>query len=164
MRPLTTFWHVADEPPAPSGALHVDADRRGLVANSVVLSRAAPEYSPDGRSLVASTVLAADGRSRIEVAVRHQLRTLYGVDTGSWQLLATYPIGPALTAMDPPLQPRRPVDLGDGLLVAGDHRDTASLQGALVSGRRAADATLRRLGRHVPPRPPLDRPEALRAR
>ena len=35
-----------------------------------------------------------------------------------------------------------------GLLaaVAGDHRDTASIQGAMVSGRRAADAALAHLG------------------
>jgi len=32
------------------------------------------------------------------------------------------------------------------LFVAGDHRDTASQQGALVSGRRAARAVLRQLG------------------
>jgi len=37
------------------------------------------------------------------------------------------------------------VDLGDGLFVCGDHRDTASIQGALVSGRRAARAVVRRL-------------------
>ena len=32
------------------------------------------------------------------------------------------------------------------LFVAGDHRDTPSTQGALVSGRRAAQAVLARLG------------------
>ncbi|MCO1657096.1 FAD-dependent oxidoreductase [Pseudonocardia humida] len=37
---------------------------------------------------------------------------------------------------------RGPVALGDGLFVAGDHRDTPSTQGALVSGRRAAEAVL----------------------
>jgi hypothetical protein len=48
--------------------------------------------------------------------------------------------------MLPPLDLTREVDLGDGLFVAGDHRDTASLQGALVSGRRAARAVHRHLG------------------
>jgi predicted NAD/FAD-dependent oxidoreductase len=48
--------------------------------------------------------------------------------------------------MAPPLQVRKPVELGDGLFVAGDHRDTASIQGAMVSGRRAADAILASLG------------------
>ena len=33
----------------------------------------------------------------------------------------------------------------DGVYVAGDHRDTASIQGAMVSGRRVADAVVRAL-------------------
>ena len=32
----------------------------------------------------------------------------------------------------------QPVALGEWLFVAGDHRDTASIQGALVSGDRVA--------------------------
>jgi hypothetical protein len=40
---------------------------------------------------------------------------------------------------------QRPVDLGDGVFVVGDHRDTPSIQGALVSGRRGAAAVLRHL-------------------
>ncbi len=51
----------------------------------------------------------------------------------------------ALPALPPPLDARRSVHLGDGLFVAGDHRDTASIQGALVSGRRAATAVVRHL-------------------
>jgi uncharacterized protein with NAD-binding domain and iron-sulfur cluster len=35
---------------------------------------------------------------------------------------------------------------GDWVYVAGDHRDTSSLQGALVSGRRTANAVLDDLG------------------
>ena len=57
--------------------------------------------------------------------------------------------------MEPPLDVRDPVALGDGLFVAGDHRDSASVQGALVSGRRAAWAVLGHLGLPVPPREPL---------
>jgi hypothetical protein len=30
------------------------------------------------------------------------------------------------------------VSLGEGVFVCGDHRDTASIQGALVSGNRTA--------------------------
>jgi hypothetical protein len=78
------------------------------------------------------------------------------VDTTRWSLIRTHALPTALTAMPPPLDVRRPVALGDGLFVAGDHRDSASSQGALVSGRRAADAVLEHLGLPVPPRPPLD--------
>ena len=36
--------------------------------------------------------------------------------------------------------------IGDGVFVCGDHRDTASIQGALVSGQRAAEAVSSHLG------------------
>ena len=81
-----------------------------------------------------------------EDAVRAQLRLLYGVVPRDWEHVATYPIADALPAMLPPLDVTQPVALGDGLFVAGDHRDTASLQGALVSGRRAARAVVRHIG------------------
>jgi glycine/D-amino acid oxidase-like deaminating enzyme len=155
MRGLTTFWHVAEQAPTRSGALHIDADRRGPVTNTVVMSNSAPSYSPDRRALIATTVLGGGGDgdgAQLEAAVRTQLQTVYGADTRGWELLTVHAIPHALTAMNPPLDPRRPVELDDGLLIAGDHRDTASIQGALVSGRRAADAVLRRLGRAVPPR------------
>ena len=41
------------------------------------------------------------------------------------------------------------VRLGEGLFVAGDHRDTPSIQRALVSGKRAAAAVLRSISREV---------------
>jgi phytoene dehydrogenase-like protein len=155
MRGLTTFWHVAPAPPTRSAALHVDGDRRGPVVNTVVISNAARSYSPDDRALVASTVLGADAAAGTEAAVRRHLSEVYGTSTASWELLITHAVPRALTVMEPPLEVRRPVDLGNGLMVAGDHRDTASIQGALVSGRRAADAALRHLGRPVPARPPI---------
>jgi len=37
---------------------------------------------------------------------------------------------------------RKQIRFGDGLYVCGDHRDTASIQGALVSGRRTAEVIL----------------------
>jgi phytoene dehydrogenase-like protein len=155
MRALTTFWYVAAEPPSASAALHVDADRRGPLVNTVVMSNAAPGYSPDARALVAATVLGDAGDAATQGAVRRQLAEVYGTSADAWELLVTHAIPKALTAMEPPLDVRQAVDLGDGLFIAGDHRDTASIQGALVSGRRAGDAALRHLGRTVPPRPPI---------
>lgn len=42
----------------------------------------------------------------------------------------------------PPTALEREVDLGGGLFVCGDHRNTATFDGALLSGRRAAEALL----------------------
>ncbi|NIO09546.1 MAG: hypothetical protein GTO40_16705, partial [Deltaproteobacteria bacterium] len=43
----------------------------------------------------------------------------------------------------PALEPaERPVELSSGLFVCGDHRDNGSLNGAMASGRRAAQAVM----------------------
>lgn len=145
MRGLTTFYHLAEQAPTDSSMLHLDGDRRGPVVNSAVVSNVAPTYASGKGALIASTVLGVRDDAQTEQAVRAQLRLMYGHDPRPWQLVATYPIAEALPAMLPPLALRQPVALGQGLFVAGDHRDTASIQGALVSGRRAADAVLQHL-------------------
>jgi phytoene dehydrogenase-like protein len=141
MRALTTFYHVAGESPADRPLLHLDAERRGPVLNTAVLTDVAPDYAP-GRVLIASTVLGADDSAATEREVRRHAGLIYGRDSSGWQHLASYPIRDALpdTPGGSPL--RRPVRLGDRRYVAGDHRDTPSIQGALVSGHRAAAAVL----------------------
>lgn len=147
MRAVTTYYHVPPDGKLLGGvpALLVDADRRGPVVNTVVLTAAAPSYAPAGRTLVSTSVLglpAGDAEDR----VRRHLALLYGADTTRWDLLTAYAIRDALPAAPPPLDVRRPVRLGGGRYVCGDHRDTPSIQGAMVSGRRAADAVLADLG------------------
>jgi monoamine oxidase len=81
--------------------------------------------------------------------VRTALARLHGTDTSRWEHLATYDLPRALPGMRAPHPMQRPVRLVDGddrVYVAGDHRDTSSIQGALVSGRRAATAVLDDLG------------------
>jgi hypothetical protein len=145
MRSLTTFYHRAEHSPASRRLLHLDGDREGPVVNTAVVSDVAPSYCPDG-ALVATTILGTGADRETRSLVTRQLGRIYGVDPAGWELVATYVIPEALPAMVPPLQLRQPVSLGQGLFVAGDHRDTASIQGALVSGRRAAKAVLGTLG------------------
>ncbi len=149
MRALTTWWYAAAEPPSDRALLHVDSERRGPLASTVVMTNAAPSYSPDGRALVAATAVGAhpDVRPQAQADARRHAGILYGVDPRGWELLRTDVIEHALPA-HPAGQPlAQPVALGEGLYVCGDHRDTPSIQGALVSGRRVADAVLSGLSR-----------------
>ena len=140
MHALTTYFHIAPHPPASAPMLHLDGTG-GPVANSIVLTEAAPGYAPDDRALIASTVLG--GADRVsEAVVRGELARLYALPTHHWEHLHTAEIRHALPAFRPGRPVRSPVELGDGIFVAGDHRDTPSTQGALVSGRRAAEAIL----------------------
>jgi len=146
MYALTTLYHVAPAPPAASPTLHLDGTG-GPLANTVVLTEAAPGYSPDGdrRALVSSSFLGTADRLS-EPEVRRELARIYGVATDGWVHLHTAEVPGALPALPAASPLRRDVALGDGLFVAGDHRDTPSQQGALVSGRRAAQAVLAHLG------------------
>jgi phytoene dehydrogenase-like protein len=145
---LTTFFHATVELPAPEPLLLVDAEQPTVIRHTVVLSAAAPEYAPAGCHLVATTVLGAEGASadkpgaELERRVRTRLAALHQTSTAHWDLVGSYSIAHALPAMIAPHPLRRRVRLDRGLYVCGDHRDTSSIQGALVSGRRAALAAL----------------------
>ena len=149
-RSVTTWYYRPDGDASRlaegEAVLTLDGARRGPVINTVVLTHAAPEYAPPGSALVSASALGVRDSSAHESAVRDHLGWLYGVPTARWELIATYPIPYALPAMPVPLDLRRPVRTPSGAYVAGDHRDTSSIQGALVSGRRAADAVLEDLG------------------
>jgi phytoene dehydrogenase-like protein len=145
---VTTFYHAAALAPLDEPILLLDTDD-SPVNNTVVITAAAPSYSADQRALVA-TSLVHDGRPPWdEAAVRSRLAVLYDVSTAEWEHISTYDIPRALPAMPAPHNFRKPVRHGN-VFVCGDHRDTSSIQGALVSGERTALAVLNDLGVRAP--------------
>jgi predicted NAD/FAD-dependent oxidoreductase len=112
-----------------------------------VPSDVAPGYAPEGRSLISVTVLGipAEDDAALLARVRYELAGWYDSPTvESWRHLRTYRIPWAQPDQTPPaLEPvERAVKLDNGLFVAGDHRETSSIHGALGSGLRAARAVL----------------------
>ncbi len=147
-RGTTTLWYVADTSPSPGGMLALDGDDGGPVNNVAVMSDVAPGYSPDGRALIAVSVIGvpAVDDAQIDRGVRAHLTSWYGRQVGGWSTLAIQRIPYAQPRQDPAdvVTLSRSVAVAPGLWVCGDHRDTASIQGALVSGRRAARSILLR--------------------
>ena len=150
----TTWYHIADcsaqDLTQGQSIVVVDAkrysaagiDRTRPLVNSVVLTHAAPTYASDGRILVSSTAIGVHDSSASEASVRSHLASLYAVPTSTWTHAATYVVPDALPAMLPPHKPRSDVRMGDGLYLAGDYIEWSSINGAFVSGRRAATALL----------------------
>ena len=128
-----------------------------LINNMCFPSTVSPAYAPDGRHL-ASVSLVGNFEDytdeELERAVREELgRDWFPDSTGagavsSWRHLRTYRIPYAQPPATVPTDLRRPVALVDGAVyTCGDHRESASLEGAIVSGVRAASAVLESMGR-----------------
>lgn len=140
-RVVSCVWFAADAPPFGDKLIALDGTGTGPVWNVAVMSNVAPGYAPPGKALVAAACpgVADDG---LEPAARAQLRTWFGPQVEAWRHLRTDAIHHAQPEQAPPFHPKRQVALGEGLFVCGDHRDTPSIQGALYSGRRCADAVI----------------------
>ena len=146
---MVTDWWATDQPLPGPPMLRVDArrDPPGPVLNTAVISAAAPTYAPPGQHLIAASALVErDGTVPDESAMREHAANILESDRRGWKLLIRNVIRDALPAQLAPLSLRRPVRTSAGIWVCGDHRDTASIQGALVSGRRTAEAILQTTG------------------
>jgi phytoene dehydrogenase-like protein len=146
-RGTVTVYYRADTSPIGAADLVLDADGEGLVNNVAVMSDVAADYAPAGRGALVSvsTVGVPDLDDReIDARIRTQLAGWYGSEVAGWDHLATYRIPYAQPRQDVNDLPTlaREVRVASRTWVCGDHRDTASIQGALVSGRRTADAIL----------------------
>jgi hypothetical protein len=113
------------------------------------MSNVAPSYAPAGSHLVVAALPGHDGDT-IEVDARRQLRGWWGPQVDGWDHIATYRIAHGQPRQRPPFDPKRRVRLDDGRFVCGDHRDTASIQGAMYSGRRCALAIAAEIGQTDP--------------
>ena len=143
-RAVTTWYHAAAEAPLAEPALLVDTS--GAVLHTSVLTEVASSYGPGDRALISTSVLGADATEAAGQRVRARLAELYGTDTSGWELLAAYPVSGALSAMPAPHLLMHRSEVRPGRYVCGDYRASASVQGALASGARAAREVLTRSG------------------
>jgi phytoene dehydrogenase-like protein len=151
-RGATCMYFAAESSPLKGPVLLLDGGDIGPINNLCVMSEVAPEYAADARALVSVTVLGVDADSGrdLESDVRRQLGEWFGPSVARWSLLRTYLIDRALPDQTAPHPRARPVRLESGVYICGDHRADSSINGAMASGRRAADAVLADLGRGRP--------------
>lgn len=145
-RSCTCVYFAADRPPIDEPILLLNGERSGPVNNLAVMSQLAASYAPAGASLMAVTTVGISNLvdDQLIPAIRQQLRSWFGGAVDGWRHLRTYRIPYAQPDQTPPAldSMSRPVRVRRGLYVCGDHRETASIQGAMRSGRRAAECCL----------------------
>jgi phytoene dehydrogenase-like protein len=142
----TSLYFDVPVPPVAGPVLVLNGTGTGPVNNLAVLSEINPACAPPGRHLLSASCMGIPDLSDDELtrAVLAQMKGWFGGQVEGWRHLRTYRIPHAQPGQDPGvLEPaERGVRVSDGLFVCGDHRETASLQGALHSGRRAAEAVM----------------------
>jgi phytoene dehydrogenase-like protein len=141
-RDTACLYYAAPKDPVGKAILVLNGEGGGPVDNLCVPSAVAPTYAPAGQALISATVIGASGadEKNLESQVRKHLTSWFGPEVAGWKHLRTYHIPLALPARKSFEPAALPVRRKPGIYLCGDHRETPSLQGAMISGRRAADA------------------------
>lgn len=143
---VTCLYFAASQSPIDQPILVLNGEGRGPISSLCVPSQIASAYAPPNVALVSVTVLGnptADDQ-HLEQSVRAQLTDWFGVQVAKWRYLRCYRILHALPGQEPDmLEPvSNMIHHQPGLLFCGDHRENATIHGAMVSGRRAAETIL----------------------
>lgn len=134
----TTWYHTTETPPTETAQLVIDSQNRGPVVNSIVISNLADGYAPAGQSLISSTTISHASESE----VRRHLALMWGRSTGEWRFLAKYEINSALPLFAPGAEQIKSSRFNESVYCAGDYLSAPSQNGALLSGRFAAEELL----------------------
>jgi phytoene dehydrogenase-like protein len=133
-----TWYHAVVNNPSGTGRLVIDGQNRGPIINTIVVSDISADYSPVGSHLLSTTTELGTTESD----VRRHLSIIWGTSTHDWQLIAKYEIPAALPIQSIGRTLSQSVKISDEVFVIGDHRAVPSQQGALFSGRLAAELIL----------------------
>lgn len=134
----TTWYHATETAPSTTAELVIDSQARGPVVNSIVISNLSKEYAPPGQHLISSTTIAHASESE----VRRHLALMWGSSTEKWRFLAKYEIHSALPLFAPGAESVKGSRVNDDIYCAGDYLTAPSQNGALLSGRLAAQELL----------------------
>jgi phytoene dehydrogenase-like protein len=140
-RSVTVINFSAPRSPLNEAIIALNGDGDGLVNNVCVISDVVPEYAPVGKSLISVSVLGVDESNDLESRVLAELETWFGPQVRAWEHLRTDRIKQAL-----PEQPTMPLKKGiqkqNDVFLCGDYCTSASIEGAIESGKDTAAAVL----------------------
>ncbi|MGB8852948.1 MAG: FAD-dependent oxidoreductase [Pirellulales bacterium] len=145
-KPTRLVAFAAPQSPLPGRVLLVNAAADGPIDNLTVPSDIVAGYAPPGRSLVYASIRSdcpAEG-AELVAAVQRQAAGWCGQAVREWTHLTTVSVPHALPDESPAARRSRLVAprVAPGLWVCGDHCHSASINGALASGRLCAEAIL----------------------
>jgi len=138
----TTAYYVLDEPLDVGKKLVLNADPRGDEPSHIApVSEVAPEHSPDETPMVSATWLEPRDDTNALDEGTHAALARWGFDVGPEQVHVDS-VEFAQFGQPPGFREALPTnDAPDGnVYIAGDFTEDSSINGAMLSGRRAAEA------------------------
>lgn len=135
---VTNNYYVTEKLPLDTKHVILNANPDRVINNVIMLSHVAPNYSQSGKQLIS---VSANGIHREEDVFLNDLKSIFGLEAANWKLLRSYPLKEALPAinLDEKYDPSSP----EGVFYCGDHLLQGSINGAMESGRRAAEEIIK---------------------
>ena len=136
MNSSTTWYHSV-----PQGVIstnHLRLDSSHGVVNTIALSNVVEDYAPSGKTLISTTTLSNQSEEQIKSA----LSRIWQIPESKFQYIKHYEIRKSLPKHLPGKPLLSPVKISDRVFTAGDYLAVPSQQGALRSGRLAAEAII----------------------
>lgn len=137
---VTCLYFSADKSPLDEAILVLNGEKEGPINNLCVPNLVCPSYAPAGKALISATVLGVGHAPSLKEEVQDQMTRWFGTKADGCSHLKTYEIPFALPSQVSLEPVEKPVKLRDGLYRCSDGGDTASINGAMAAGRRAAEA------------------------
>ena len=135
-------YFSAPEAPIESRAILLDGENGGPGLNVAIMTNVSSSYSSTNEALIAVAIpgqLVCDSTEPVVT----QMKKWFGDMVDDWKHLKTFSIEHGQPALRPKDSFRKEIKISDGVFMCGDHRDTPSIQGAMVSGRRTAELCLK---------------------
>jgi len=146
----TTVYLAGERDPGIGKRLVLDGTGRLAINHLAPLSAVAPSYAPPGRHLLAAVVLTDSPGADLDDAtlmqlVQEETALILGHAVDDWTPLTVVRVPFSLSAQPPGIydQLPEPRTATPGLYLAGEAIADSSLNGAIVSGERAARALLK---------------------
>jgi len=143
------LYYAAKAAPMEQPYLILNGDRAGWINSLTIPSKVTPSYASPGQELISVVVIGhlTSDDDTVEAAVRGQLTAWFGAQVKDWRHLKTYRIAHALPAQPPPMpDPTVSVTpVRTGIFVCGEYGSVPGIQWAMVSGRHAAEAVIKKL-------------------
>jgi len=145
-RSVTNLYFAAKASPIKEAIICLNGSVAGLVNNVCVLSDAAPAYAPPEEALLSVSILGLNESPSLVEDVQAELVGWFGESVAQWRHLRTDTIQKGLPEQLPEPDQRtkmRGYQEYNGMWICGDHMLSASIEGAVISGKRVAEAIQR---------------------